>query len=324
MSQPITPTSYKDIVPAIYRGDGQFIIDALHALPVGAKPKELIRRGLESQAAHGGLRSFAWHCVQADQPGVLSYFLHANGLGITLDDCCNRRVYTPQSADEYRSLAEESVRASNYYCLRLALELEPEQEALTFSSFAYESANCSLHYMALADAVEQKSAEALHCAQLLRDDGAPIFVTTGGQQSTLHALQRKSWPDELAPQLGAALRKYHELGLVDLDMPVPNCSWTRYGVGHPPLLHAIVAGYHYLAGELIKLGCDLDLDFDKKFAGSCSDLMDLVDQAGLAQPEHMRAHLTEALMSRQIGTSLAGVDPTPSESTLRRPSRVGL
>jgi hypothetical protein len=324
MSQAITPTSYKDIVPAIHRGDGQFIIDALRALPVGADPKRLVRMGIESPATKGQLRSFAWHCVAAKQPGVLSYFLHANGLGITLDDCCNRRVYTPQTADDYRSLAWEAVLANEPYSLRLALELEPEHDDLSMTGIAYEASSCTLHYIALAKAVDQNSPKALHCAQLLRDHGAPISIAPVGEHSALHALQRKVWSDELAPQLADAMRQYHALGLIDVDHPVPNCSWTRYGLGHPPLLHAVVAGYHYLAGELIKLGCSMDLDFERKFAGRCPDLMALVEHANLVEPDLMKAHLTEAMMTIQIDRALTGAESTPSESPLRRPSRVGL
>lgn len=305
------PTSYKDIPAAIGIGDGDYVLDALRALPAGAKPRDLIRFGFASDhgSATGAPRSFAWHCVSAEQPGVLSYCLAANEFGITLQDTCTYRQYSGLTRqDVYTSLVLESMKALEPYSLRMALEMEKDNEDIWRNSHVFGGNQCTLHYWALAAAVEHDSEKALHCAQLLRDHGVPLFCDSAPQDAAMHAFMRKKWAPTVAEQLQDAMAIYHRLGQLNLETPVTSARYSMHAREQRPLVASIVCNMPETAKTLISLGCETEVDF----RGKRTDLLDIAGAVLGNRPELMRAALAEALMHRQVQLSTAGVGSAPS------------
>ncbi|MFK4705672.1 hypothetical protein ABIC83_002511 [Roseateles asaccharophilus] len=304
------PTSYKDIPAAIREGAGDYILDALRALPAGAKPRDLIRFGFASDpsSATGAPRSFAWHCVTAEQPGVLSYFLAANEFEITLKDTCTYKQYSGMGRqDVYTSLLLESMNALEPYSLRMALEMEKDNVDIWRNSHVFGGNQCTLHYWALAAAVENDSEKALHCAQLLRDHGVPLYCDAAPHDAAMHAFMRKKWAPALAEQLQDAMALYHRLGRINLETPVTSSRYSMHARGQRPLVSAIVCNMPETAKTLISLGCEIQVDF----RGQQTDLLEIADAVIGNKPELMKAALTEALMRRQVEISIAGIGSTP-------------
>lgn len=299
MPSSLPPDAYKDIVPAVARGDAQYVVDALHALPSGAKPRALVRMGFHNGVDGGSVRSFAVTCMVLDQPDVLDYFLEHNGLGITLTDCCTKKVYGGLNEGEvYQSLALSAVLNNRPRSLELALRLEPEHPDLV-AMHRDSMVDATLFYIALSRAMFG-TAGSMECAQLLHRRGAPLACSLFDTTPAASCLLEKRWPSKNAGALREILLDLHAAGAIDLAVPVQTPKGSLLH-GKLPLDHAIRTDNCLAARELVLLGSDTTSFLIR----GCSDLLEHVLRCELEHEDEMLAYLREALMQARLAGTRA-------------------